>query len=120
MMTRDISEVIDLKVASQLAAHKRKGQSAFERLLPIFVEEAQMLVEQMRCAIAAADSEGLRLTAHKLKGSASVLGALQVRAHSVAIMEDAASGRMPPAEALTQVGQAVEEFREAAGTYPGR
>jgi HPt (histidine-containing phosphotransfer) domain-containing protein len=120
MMTRDYSDVIDLKVVSQLLVHKRKGQSAFERLLPIFIEEAHMLVEQMRCAIAAADGEGLRLTAHKLKGSASVLGSVQVRVHSMAIMDMAAEGRMPTAEVLAQVEQAVNDFREAANSFLGR
>jgi HPt (histidine-containing phosphotransfer) domain-containing protein len=114
MNTAEYNDVIDMHVATQLMSHKRKGQSAFERLLPIFVEESNMLVEQLRCAIAAADNEGLRLTAHKLKGSASVLGALRVRALSQAVMENVDAGLPTLPEHIAALESEISRFRQVA------
>ena len=114
MNPSDAQRVIDTHVTSQLLVHKRQGQSAFERLLPIFMEESRMLVAQMRCAIAASDSEGLRLTAHKLKGSASVLGSVDIRILSQSIMDKLDEGMMPQSDTLLQIEHAIEVFHEAA------
>jgi len=114
MNSSDVHGVIDMHVTGQLLAHKRKGQSAFERLLPIFMEESRMLVAQMRCAIAASDAEGLRLTAHKLKGSASVLGSVDVRVLSQTIVDNAVQGVMPQADTLQQIERAIDVFHDAA------
>lgn len=103
-----------MRVAGQLIAHKRMGQSAFERLVPVFLEEALMLVEQMRCAVAASDAEGLRLTAHKLKGSASVIGAAEVRALSQNIMAVVDRREHPGPEIIQGLEPALRRFREAA------
>ncbi len=114
MNSSDTGEPIDMRVAEQLMSHKRMGQSAFERLLPIFVDEANLLVAQIRCAVAATDYEGIRLTAHKLKGSASVLGALQVRAITQCIMDDASAELHPNAERLQSLEAAIVAFHKAA------
>lgn len=114
MSSSDTGESIDLRVVSQLMAHKRMGQTAFERLLPIFVEEAHLLVAQIRCAVAAADAEGLRLTAHKLKGSASVLGAAQVRSISQAIMEEATEELPLSLDRVQSLEAAITAFHRAA------
>jgi HPt (histidine-containing phosphotransfer) domain-containing protein len=109
------SELIDERVAGQLLSHKRNGQSAFERLVPVFADEAKMLVEQMRCALAASDLEGLRLTAHKLKGGASVLGSLEIRDRAQALMDLLDEGGHPGPGQLLEIEQAIERFvREAA------
>lgn len=114
-MTSNINqEIIDMRVAGQLIAHKRMGQSAFERLVPVFLEEAHMLVEQMRCAVAASDDEGLRLTAHKLKGSASVIGAAEVRALSQSIMAATERRERSGLELIQGLDTALDRFREAA------
>jgi HPt (histidine-containing phosphotransfer) domain-containing protein len=114
------SEVIDLRVAGQLIAHKRMGQSAFERLVPVFLDESHMLVSQIRCAIAASDNEGLRLTAHKLKGSASVIGAAQVRDAAQNLMVQIDERKMPSAEQLQHIEQVLADFQVAAATLIGR
>jgi len=107
-------EVIDMHVASQLMAHKRNGLTAFERLLPVFREESAMLVSQIRCAINASDAEGLHLTAHKLKGSASVLGAIEVRQISQSVMDEAQKGAYPSLECLQELEKSVEQFLASA------
>lgn len=103
-----------MHVVSQLIAHKRLGLSAFERLVPVFLEEAQMLVDQMRCAVNASDGEGLRMTAHKLKGSASVIGAIEVRTLSQNLMAQSDEGSLPSSEQLTGIERALTRFNEAA------
>ena len=120
MTSTENQDVIDMRVAEQLIAHKRMGQSAFERLVPVFLEEAQMLVEQLRCAIAASDFEGLRLTAHKLKGSASVIGAAQVRNLAQSMMADVDGGSLPAREQMQIVEQALQRFRVEADKLVGR
>jgi HPt (histidine-containing phosphotransfer) domain-containing protein len=115
MTTNSDDDVVDMHVISQLVAHKRQGISAFERLIPVFAEEAQMLIDQMRCAIAASDGEGLRLTAHKLKGSASVIGALEIRKISQEIMALAEGGGFPNADLLVMAEEALGRFNIAAG-----
>jgi HPt (histidine-containing phosphotransfer) domain-containing protein len=112
-------EVIDMRVAGQLIAHKRMGQTAFERLVPIFVEEATMLLSQMRCAIAASDSEGLKLTAHKLKGSASVIGAVEIRALSIEMMAQSDGGETSPSDLAHQMEAAISRFQETAARLIG-
>ena len=92
MTANEHPDAIDMRIAGQLLAHKRMGQSAFDRLVPVFVEEAQMLISQIRCAVTASDLEGLRLTAHKLKGSASVIGAAEVCDIAREVMAMAAGG----------------------------
>ena len=119
-MTSNINpEVIDPKVAGQLIAHKRMGQSAFERLVPVFLEESRMLVSQLRCAIAASDYEGLHLTAHKLKGSASVIGANEVREIAQQIMVQGVERTMPSAEQMHQVEQKLSRFQVEASHMIG-
>lgn len=108
------NDVIDMHVVAQLISHKRLGLSAFERLIPMFLEEAQMLIDQMRCAVAASDSEGLRLTAHKLKGSASVIGALELRSLSQNIMTQSGTGVLPGAEQIAGLESALHRFDTAA------
>lgn len=120
MNSEEKSQIVDMRVAEQLMRHKRNGLSAFERLLPIFREETSMLIAQIRCAVNASDSEGLQLTAHKLKGSASVLGALEVRQFSIQIMDNASEGVYPNAEALQLLEQSVEQFYSAALALLGR
>lgn len=109
------SDVIDMRVVNQLIAHKRLGVSAFERLIPVFTEEAQMLIDQMRCAVAASDCEGLRLTAHKLKGSASVIGALEIRALSQDVMSQTDVGSLPNVDQMVRFESALKRFCDAAG-----
>lgn len=113
-------EVIDMRVANQLIAHRRMGQSAFERLVPVFLEEAGMLTEQIRCAIAAADWEGLRLTAHKLKGGASVIGAAEVRSLSQNLMAQVDAQDYPGADIVQAIEQAVGRFKTMADGLTGR
>jgi HPt (histidine-containing phosphotransfer) domain-containing protein len=108
------NDVIDMRVVSQLIAHKRMGLSAFERLIPVFMEEAQMLIDQMRCAVTASDGEGLRLTAHKLKGSASVIGSLEIRALSQEVMSMTDVGNRPTVDFLIKMEQALRRFNDAA------
>jgi len=113
-------EVIDMRIAGQLIAHKRMGQTAFERLVPVFVEEAKMLLSQIRCAIDASDSEGLKLTAHKLKGSASVIGASEIRALSTEMMAQADGGRIPSSDLARETEAALKRFQLAADGLTGR
>ncbi len=103
-----------MRVVEQLVSHRRLGQNAFERLVPVFLEEAHMLVEQMRCAVAASDSEGLRLTAHKLKGSASVIGAAEVRAVAQEIMAFSEGEGRSGAEILHDLEPALRRFQQSA------
>jgi HPt (histidine-containing phosphotransfer) domain-containing protein len=108
------NDVIDIRVVTQLIAHKRLGLSAFERLIPVFMEEAQMLIDQMRCAITASDNEGLRLTAHKLKGSASVIGSQEVRNLAQNIMAQTDLGSLPSPDQLISIEKALHRFNDAA------
>jgi len=114
MTSTSNNDVIDMRVVSQLIAHKRLGLSAFERLVPVFMEEAQMLIDQMRCAVTASDSEGLRLTAHKLKGSASVIGAWEVRTISQNLMSMSDVGTLPSVDQLIRIEHALKRFNDAA------
>jgi HPt (histidine-containing phosphotransfer) domain-containing protein len=119
MTTRENQEILDMRVVEQLVAHKRMGQTAFERLVPVFLEEAHLLAEQMRCAVAASDGEGLRLTAHKLKGSSSVIGAAEVSAVSQKIMAAAEAGERHEAELLQALERALDRFRDSAEKFVG-
>jgi HPt (histidine-containing phosphotransfer) domain-containing protein len=119
MTAKTNSDIIDMRVAAQLIAHKRMGQTAFERLVPVFLEEATMLVSQLRCATAASDTEGLKLTAHKLKGSASVIGALEIRALSMQMMAQADGGRVPSSDLAREIEAALKRFQAAADTLTG-
>jgi len=112
-------EIIDMHVAGQLVAHKRMGQTAFERLVPVFLEEAEMLLSQIRCAMAASDAEGLKLTAHKLKGSASVIGASEVRALSMEVMAQSDGGKIPSSDLAREIEAALKRFRVAAEGLKG-
>jgi HPt (histidine-containing phosphotransfer) domain-containing protein len=118
-MTQENEPLLDMNVVNQLLQHRRNGQSAFERLLPVFLEEAGMLVEQMRCALSASDLEGLRLTAHKLKGGASVLGASGIRAVAQEIMNAAGAGTLLP-ESIREAEKAVGLFAGEAERLLGR
>jgi hypothetical protein len=120
MTANEHPDAIDMRIAGQLLAHKRMGQSAFDRLVPVFVDEAQMLISQIRCAVTASDLEGLRLTAHKLKGSASVIGAAEVCDLSRGLMMDAAGGVMPAAERVLVLDQALARFSQAAAGLKGK
>ena len=120
MTTQENDSLLDMRVVEQLLSHKRNGQSAFERLLPVFLEESRMLVEQIRCAISASDNEGLRLTAHKLKGGASVLGAKCVRDVAQEIMNAVDGGTDVLPETIRDAEDAVDRFADEAARLLGK
>lgn len=109
---------VDWKVLQQLRSRRRNGRSAFARLLPIFQDEASLIIVDIRAATATGDATGVRLAAHKLKGSASVLGSLQVKHESQAILEAATEGHLPSDEALESLNQAVSAFVSFALSLP--
>lgn len=78
------------------------GRSLAEQMLEIFAKDAPLLVAQLHIAARAADrAEVLRL-AHRLKGSASIIGAETVTAHCVHIELGARLGEFTEVAALIQ------------------
>jgi len=103
-------EAVDWKVIEQLRSRKRDGRSGFDRLLPIFVDDARQIVDGLRAAAAAGDAEAVRLAAHKIKGSASVLGSREIKHLSQVMLERAGEGELPAPTQIDNLQLAVQRF----------
>jgi HPt (histidine-containing phosphotransfer) domain-containing protein len=106
--------VIDPATAGQLITRVRGGRSAFARLCGIFETEYPRLLEEIETSRQAQDWNRLRAAAHNLKGSASVLGAVRVRACAGILNQSAMEGQEPPETALEALPAEIDRFLSEA------
>jgi HPt (histidine-containing phosphotransfer) domain-containing protein len=94
-------------------------EAIVDEICVLFLSEAGPRVTAMRHAAAAGDTEGVRVGAHTLKGSAANVGAVMVSSTSAEIEALARAGDLDAVELwLTRLTDAVELTRAALGRTP--
>jgi HPt (histidine-containing phosphotransfer) domain-containing protein len=73
---------LDLATIAALRALDDGGDALLARLIPVYLECTAALQVTIATAVAARDADALRAAAHRLKGSASGVGAREVAALS--------------------------------------
>lgn len=111
-------KIIDKTIVDQLLARKRNGKTAFERLIPLFELETPGMIEEIILAVQTKQYEAFRALAHKLKGSASVLGAVELADLAFEIQQAGAAFQLPETAYITELMPAFERFvSEAKSMY---
>ena len=100
----------DWPVVQQLLSRRRGAETAFHRLLRVFESELPTLRAELDRTIAEESLADIRNCAHKLKGSASVLGAARVKEVAARFVTLADRGILPPREGLTNLDDEVRAF----------
>ncbi len=73
---------LNTRALAQIRALQRTGQpSVLRKIIGLYLESAPALLQRLREAVAAGDSEALRQAAHSFKSSSANLGATQLAAH---------------------------------------
>jgi two-component system CAI-1 autoinducer sensor kinase/phosphatase CqsS len=111
----NVRDVKDDQLAATESAMASYGLSPFENaeIIRIFLEEFNDTPSSMRQAIDKNDYEGLRQLAHKLKGSAAILGAESLRQAAEVVEINCRYGRTENLDSqVSQVISALREFSE--------
>lgn len=92
-------------------------------MLKLFENEGEQLVEQIEAALAAGDAAKVRSGAHRLKGSACVVGALEVKRLTGRLGAQASEGRTPDRgiveDLRREMGAFIEEARALEANHGG-
>jgi signal transduction histidine kinase/DNA-binding NarL/FixJ family response regulator/HPt (histidine-containing phosphotransfer) domain-containing protein len=105
---------LDTSRLDELAEMGEEALPLIQRAVDNFIAGAAEQVAALRMAVVAGDAAGLRSAAHRLKGSALNLGALQVADHALALEETCTSGRLDDAgPLLDRLESALDEAIEA-------
>jgi HPt (histidine-containing phosphotransfer) domain-containing protein len=111
-------KILDKAVVDQLLARKRNGKTAFERLIPLFELETPGMIEEIVLAVQTKQYDAYRALAHKLKGSASVLGAVELSDLAFEIQQAGAANEVPETVYVSELSPAFERFvKEAKEQY---
>jgi len=103
-------KVIDRNIADQLLARKRNGLTVYERLIPLFEAETPILIDEIVTHVNSASFDAFRSAAHKLKGSASVLGASELTELASAINLAGLNQELPDMALINALPGAFERF----------
>jgi HPt (histidine-containing phosphotransfer) domain-containing protein len=103
---------VDLSVALRWLGG---DQRLLRELVGIFVDEGPKRLEALRAAVSAADGHQVEQIAHSLKGSASILGAGQLRDAAQALEDAAHDGQAANGGVL--VGQVVREVEQVIAFF---
>jgi two-component system sensor histidine kinase/response regulator len=108
-----------------VAARGRVGgnRALLEELAGIFAAEAPARLAELRAAVAARDPRVIERLAHTLKGSAGIVGALEVQRLGLALEELARGRRLESADATlarleSELDRVVAFFTDGAWAAP--
>ncbi len=112
-MNRNPAEPATVPVDFAQLDESTLGDAQFGReLTALFVQQTQEQLSQMQALLAAGDAEALGALTHRLKGSATALGAERLRAEAAQLEQEAAHGELGVARGrLIGVQAAFEEAR---------
>lgn len=108
---------LDPQVMAQLRKLRRAdGRNVLAELAELFERETAPAVDQLRTALAAADAEGVRQLAHRLRGSSSTIGAKGLAALCTELEHAARAGTLTAAPGLIEQidHEATRVYREFA------
>lgn len=93
-------------------------------LVEIFLEDAELRLEEIRNAIASEDPTELRSTAHKLKGSSANMGATQLTGIAKTLEDMGHSGQVDGADnhldgLVSEYGRVKTELERLVAQGPG-
>ncbi len=102
------------------AKERLGGPELVQEFMPIFLEDSQSCVRQLREAIANMDAEAVRRAAHSLKGSAANMAAVRIRRQAAELEELGRQGQLAGAEELVAaLEDSLSQLRElVAGAEP--
>lgn len=104
----DIQTVLDRPTINQLLQRPSGRQ-----LLTVYVEEASQLLVGLQTAVAQANPQSIRETAHSLKSSSAYVGALQINGLSSNLERLGRNGELETAEPLLhQLEIAFEQVKQ--------
>ncbi len=82
-------------------------------LVTLFKEESSGIMEQLAAAVTSGDAEGLRKTAHRLKGASANVGGMQIRASAAALEAMGAARNLKGAAGIVgQIDQQLQMFNQ--------
>jgi HPt (histidine-containing phosphotransfer) domain-containing protein len=113
-----ISEASDSNGAldGEVLANLRKdlGEASVNAVIAFFLEKAPTLLRQLRDAAKVADADGIRRTAHTIKGTSATLGARTLSEKCAQLEQLSRMGSVPDAEARVSDVLAAYESAETA------
>jgi len=93
------------------------AEALIPRFLGLFFKGVEPNMAALEKAIAAGEPDGVRTTAHAIKGSSANIGAMQMRETAAVIESDAKTGDISTAAAgFERLKQQLEEFKAATAT----
>jgi HPt (histidine-containing phosphotransfer) domain-containing protein len=110
--------ILDQSILDDLRELDRMGDGKFLRqIIGVFEEQAVEIVRQLEQAASQLDMSTLAALAHKLKGSARTVGAVELGDHCERLEHEARAGQVPELPALmselvASVGRAKAILRE--------
>ena len=112
----DPASIVDFAAWKPIRQLKRPGHpDPLGKLLARYMKDSRPLVEQLRQAIQSNDPELLHTTAHRLKSSSAILGAVTLAAHCQELEALGLSGRIENASDL--VGQLEQDFESVCSIF---
>ena len=85
--------ILDQSILDDLRELDRLGDGKFLRqIIGVFEEQAVEIIDQLKSAVAETDDERLASLAHKLKGSARTVGAVELGDHCERLEREARAG----------------------------
>jgi two-component system, sensor histidine kinase and response regulator len=94
------------------------SRDVFQDMVECFFDEADPLLEQMRAAVSAGDTEGLGRAAHRLKGTVGYLAAPSAMDATRRVEKLGRSGDLAgAAEAIEQLAAEVRILAAAVASY---
>ena len=107
-------DLLDEETIASIKELRSPGEpDPLEELIALFNEDTPARIAEIQQAFAASDIQRLEAAAHALKGSAGNLGARPLVQICTAIMEQARSGKLPPAELVAKLEPSCEAVKAA-------
>ena len=110
------ASIVDFAAWTPIRMLKRPGYpDPLVKLLARYMKDSIPLVEQLRQAVQSNNPEELHTTAHRLKSSSAILGAMTLAAHCKELEALGLSGRIENASTL--VGQLERDFESVCSIF---
>jgi len=105
--------ILDAKALDSLRSLQRPGQpDILLRFSHDFLTSSTRLINDMQSAVEKSDSEGMAMSAHAMKSSSAVMGALQLSEMCKSMMEKAHTNALQDVQALMQ--DIEHEYRQVS------
>lgn len=103
-------EVIDRAAIERLRQVPHAGRTLFHHLIDIYEQDARLLVARLEAGLLKGDREAVHRAAHTLRGNSSVVGAREISARAIHLVEQYRSGETISPEEGPALDEALSRF----------